>query len=330
MKVKFIHPLWTHIPAILALVAAVAFTLKAMPLPDPAPIHFTWSGQPDRYGSPWMSTIWQAGISVLYIILSIVIDEAWARQEKGKTFNWLSILDDVTIAALATVQITYVNMLASSNYVYRFPWVLTILAGGLAAGVAIVLERLRPHRHFETSLAIEDVSQVKAEVTRMMESGQPLAYWEVQNPVYSRFLAVAVPLLMVAVAVTAWFEVPWLSVLIALTGIAIALVHGGFRTMVTREAVTVRMGILGIRLLRLKTSDITSAESHSFAPLRDFGGYGIRFNKEMKAYFLKGDRGVKITTQSGKKYLIGSDHPERLASVIGIVAPLVSSYTSKC
>ena len=100
MKLKFIHPLWTHIPAILALLAGVVFTLMAMPLPDPAPLHFTWNGQPDRYGSPWVSTIWQAGISILYIILSIVLDEAWARQEKRKTFNWVSLFDDVTIAAL--------------------------------------------------------------------------------------------------------------------------------------------------------------------------------------------------------------------------------------
>ena len=87
MKMKFIHPLWTHIPAILALIAGVAFTLRAMPLPDPAPLHFTWNGQPDRYGSPWMSTIMLAGISILYIILSVILDEAWARQEKRKTFN---------------------------------------------------------------------------------------------------------------------------------------------------------------------------------------------------------------------------------------------------
>ena len=142
---------------------------------------------------------------------------------------------------------------------------------------------------------------------------------ESQNPIYSRVLAVVVPLLMVVVAVTAWTEVPWLSVLIAPVGIALTLVHGGFRTLVTREAVTVRMGMLGIHLLRLKTSDIISAKLHDFSPLKDFGGYGIRFNKEMKAYFLKGDRGVKITTRVGKKYLIGSDHPERLVTVISAV-----------
>jgi hypothetical protein len=319
MKIKFIHPLWTHIPAILALLAGVVFTLMAMPLPDPAPLHFTFNGQPDRYGSPWMSTIMLAGISILYIILSIILDEAWARQEKGKTFNWLSLFDDVTIAALATVQITYVNMLASSSYVYPFPWVLTILASGLAAGIAIIMEKMRPFRAHDTSLAIEDVSQVKAEVTRMVKAGQPLAYWEVQNPGYSKVMAVVVPVLMVVIAATAWSEVPWLSILIALVGIALTLIYGGFRTLVTKEAVTVRMGMLGIRLLRLNTSDIISAESHGFAPLKDFGGYGIRFNKEMKAYFLRGDRGVKITTRAGKKYLIGSDHPERLVTVISAV-----------
>lgn len=319
MKVKFIHPLWTHIPAVVALLAGVAFTLRALPLPDPAPLHFTFSGHPDRYGSPWMSTIWQAGISILYVILSIMLDEAWARQEKRKTFNWVALFDDVTIAALATVQITYVNMLASSNYVYPFPWALTILAGGLAAGAAIVLERMRPYRHYETSLAIEDVSQIKAEVARVVKAGQPLIYWEVQNPGYSRVLAIVVPLLMVVVAATAWSEVPWFSVLIGLVGIALVLVYGGFRTLVTRETITVRMGMLGIRLLKLRTSDIQSAELHSFSPLKDFGGYGIRFNKKMKAYFLNGDRGVKITTRAGKQYLIVSDHPERLATVVGTV-----------
>jgi len=319
MKVKFIHPLWTHIPAILALLAGVAFTLMAIPLPDPAPLHFTIDGQPDKYGSPWMSTTWMAGISILYIILSVMLDETWARQEKCKTFNWISLFDDVTVAALAAVQITYVNMLASSHYAYQFPWLVTVIAIALAAGAAIVLEKIRPYRHWETSLAVEDVSQVRTEVTKIVKAGQPLAYWEVQNPGYSKVLSVVVPALMAVIAVTAWCELPWLSLLFALVAIVFTLAHGGFRTLVTRDAVTIRMGILGIRVLRLRTTDIVAAELHDFAPLRDFGGYGIRFNKEMKAYFLKGDRGVKLTTGEGKRYLIGSDHAERLAAVISAV-----------
>ncbi len=319
MKFKFIHPFWTHVPAVLALLAGVAFTVMALPLPDPAPLHFGLDGRPDKFGSPWMSTVWMAGIAVLYIILSVILDENWARQEKVKTFNWIALLDDVTVAALATVQITYVNMLASSLYIYQFPWLETLIAVVLAGGAAALLEWMRPYRRWETSFQVEDVSQVKAEVERMVKAGQPLAYWEVQSPVYSNVLAVVVPVLMVVIAATAWSEVPWLSALVALVAIALTLSYGGFRTLVTRENIIVRMGMLGIRLLGLRTADIAAAGVHTFAPLKDFGGYGIRFNRDMRGYFLRGDRGVKVTTRKGKSYLIGSDHAERLEAVINAV-----------
>lgn len=68
--------------------------------------------------------------------------------------------------------------------------------------------------------------------------------------------------------------------------------------------------------------DIATVEVHEFSPLKDFGGYGIRFNREMKAYYLHGTRGVKITVNGGKKYLIGSDRPEQLSTVIRAVTGL--------
>jgi len=36
----------------------------------------------------------------------------------------------------------------------------------------------------------------------------------------------------------------------------------------------------------------------------------------MTAYFLRGSRGVKITTINEKQYLIGSDHPDELNAVL--------------
>ena len=46
----------------------------------------------------------------------------------------------------------------------------------------------------------------------------------------------------------------------------------------------------------------------------------MRYSSGMKAYFLGGDRGVTIATSGGKKFLIGSDHPDLLAAVIRAVA----------
>jgi hypothetical protein len=98
--------------------------------------------------------------------------------------------------------------------------------------------------------------------------------------------------------------------------------YGGLRVSVTPERVRVRLGFLGIPLLTLKIIDLAEVQVHQFSPLADFGGYGIRFNAQIKAYFLRGNRGVKLTTVRGKNYLIGSDRPERLSAVIQIAKRL--------
>ncbi len=319
MKSKLVHPLWTHLPALLLILVAIFFTVKALPLPDPAPVHFDLSGQPNAYGSPWISSSLLLGLSIGFLILSLWLDELWARQEKKKTFNWMSLFDEFAIGSMCGVQIAYVNMLASAQMIFPFPWIEMVAACGLGTGLAVVLELIRPYRHYEKKLAIEDMSQVAEEITRIIQAGQPVSYWESQNPPYMRALMVIVPLIMIVAAVFTWTSLPWLSIILGLVAVAMIGTYGGFRTQVTRDMVTVRMGLLGIRLLQLKTTDITGVEVHSFSPLQDFGGYGIRFNSEMKAYYLQGDRGVKITVGDGKKYLIGSDRPEHLAAVINSV-----------
>ena len=92
---------------------------------------------------------------------------------------------------------------------------------------------------------------------------------------------------------------------------------GGMRVIVTRDRLRVKLGVLGIPLVCLDTSDIDEAEVFSFSPLRDFGGYGIRINRRMKGYFFRGNRGVRVVAKGQKKpMVIGSDNPERLAAVI--------------
>jgi hypothetical protein len=77
-----------------------------------------------------------------------------------------------------------------------------------------------------------------------------------------------------------------------------------------------KLGVIDIPLLKLNVVDINIDETHKFSPLKDFGVYGIHFNREMKAYYLSGNRGVKLAMDNGKKYLIGSDHPDRLTAII--------------
>lgn len=316
MKLKLVHPLWTHLPALLLIVIAVVITLMAFPLPDSAPTHFDIGGKPDAYGSPWISSLLLLGLSFGFLILSAWLDELWARQEKKKTFNWISLFDELAIGDMCGIQIAYVNMLRSSGQVFSFPWVEIALACGLATGLAVLLELIRPYRHYEKVYAATDISRIRDKIARIVESGKPLDYKESQNPAYAGVLAIVVPAGMFVAAAITWQVLPWLSIILILIGFGCITTYGGFRISVTRDLVAVKMGILGINLLRLKTAEITAVELHDFSPLHDFGGYGIRFNSEMQAYFLKGDRGVLLSAAGGKKYLLGSDDPEQLAAVI--------------
>ncbi|MDR1052590.1 MAG: hypothetical protein LBL39_00285, partial [Planctomycetaceae bacterium] len=90
----------------------------------------------------------------------------------------------------------------------------------------------------------------------------------------------------------------------------------GFFIEVDDQYLTVRMGKSRLRVLRLELKDIISVETVKFRPIRDFGGWGIRMRRNGWAYFMSGTEGIQITTTKQRKYLIGSDIPDRLAKVI--------------
>lgn len=101
---------------------------------------------------------------------------------------------------------------------------------------------------------------------------------------------------------------------IAILAGAIALVMtGGFRTSVTPGWLTLRLGHLGIPLLRIPTRDIVRTEVRTSSA---FLGIGIRRARGITAFFLDGQWGVLLRTIAGKQYLIGTRRPEELVGVL--------------
>ena len=316
MKLKLVHPLWTHLPSIAALIILLIFILAAGTLPAEAPVHFGFSGEPNRYGSPWEVFSIIIGLSVLYILVSILLDELWARQEKAKSFNWLSLMDDIFVPFMAGVSLGYLSFLKSGDDTFTFPWAYSVPMTGGAIVLAIILDILRPYRPYQIPLITKESRNLKEQITKSLRDNTSFVYWDYQNPFYVTLITVVLPLVMFLVAAITWFSQIWVAVVMLLVGIMLIIPYGGQRTLVTRDQVVIRWGILGLRVLRLKTADINGLEIHEFQPLKDFGGYGIRVNREMWAYYLRGNRGVKITRTRGKTVLIGSDQPETLFTVL--------------
>lgn len=319
MKAKLIHSLWSHCPALIILVILIVYIVISSPLPAEAPVQFTSGGMPGRIGSPWESIGITLAISVFFLALSVILDELWARQEKKKHFNWISLLDELIIGAMTGINIGYLSYLNETTEQFSFPWGWLLLFAGGATLLAVIFEIRRPYRAYAGQLAVEKNLELKSELEQRLSDSSTFVYWDSQNPLYVTLLTTILPVGMIIAGIASWITQPFVSVIVFVTGIILILPMGGQRIIVTRDNITIRWGIIGLKVLNLEISAITSAESYEFSPLKDFGGYGIRQNREMKAYYLSGSRAVKLETANGKKYLVGSNHPENLATVINTI-----------
>jgi len=316
MNRRLYHPLWTHIPAALISMLMIILAAIFIPASNAAPVHFGLDGRPDRYGSPWEVAIGLIGLSILYIGTSVVIDELWARQEDRKTFNWMSLFDEISVGALLGFELSYIAMLSSGRNLLPSPWFFAIPISGVAAFLAVLIEKRRPYQPHEVHINVEDTAELEEEIAKRRELDLPMVYWESQNPVYNTVLAIIVSVTMLIGGVITWIYLPWTSTVMFISAFAFLVLYGGIRVMVTPNRLVVNLGILGVHLLNLDTQQISSVQVIGFSPLRDFGGYGIRVGRGMVAFYMRGNRGVLVTTRAGKKFLIGSDHPERLAAVL--------------
>jgi hypothetical protein len=318
MKIHLNNPVWTHFPAAAVLIYFIIRLIGAEALPAQAPVHYDLKGIPDGFGSPWSSLALTLGLSILFIGVSFIIDETWARQEKRKTFNWLSLFDEITVGFLVGVSAGYLDSLQSGTF--TFPTTYTMVLAGGATLLAIVLEVVRPYRPSAGQLNIEDTSILAAELNARLKDNLPFLYWESQNPFYFNLLSIVLPVLLLVGAIQSLSSNPWIALMLFVLGIPFLLFYGGMRTIVHQKEITVRFGLTGFKALQVKTADIAQLEICHFSALNDFGGYGLRFSRKnnitTKAFFLRGSQGVKITTRQGKQYLIGSDKPEHLLTVM--------------
>jgi Family of unknown function (DUF6141) len=70
---------------------------------------------------------------------------------------------------------------------------------------------------------------------------------------------------------------------------------------------------------KIAASEIKDWEVKEYSPLKEFGGWGIRFSAKKgggKAINVKGKHGLQLELNSGKKILIGSQDPEKIKAAM--------------
>jgi len=131
------------------------------------------------------------------------------------------------------------------------------------------------------------------------------------------------------------FRQPWLWVLLGGVGLLtlvlgpiswggfaiIAVIAGliyslGLQTEVRDDGIYFKMWPLHRSFRRIPWSEIERYESKQYGPLREFGGWGIRWAPGKIAYNVSGDRGVWIERTNRRAVLLGSQHAEEFVRAI--------------
>jgi hypothetical protein len=83
-------------------------------------------------------------------------------------------------------------------------------------------------------------------------------------------------------------------------------------TEISSEAITYRFFPFINKKRTIPWHDIEKAYIRQYSPLKEYGGWGIRFGSNGRAINLKGNQGLQLEFRNGKKLLIGTQKPEEL------------------
>lgn len=89
-------------------------------------------------------------------------------------------------------------------------------------------------------------------------------------------------------------------------------------TEVRSDGLYVRFFPFHLSFRRITNERVAKYEVQTYSPIRDYGGWGIRYGCGGKAYNVSGNRGVMLELLDGERLLIGSKKPEDLANAIAL------------
>jgi hypothetical protein len=69
--------------------------------------------------------------------------------------------------------------------------------------------------------------------------------------------------------------------------------------------------------------DIDQIHVRKYSPILEYGGWGMRYDRNGKAFNVRGNYGIQIVKKNGKKVLIGTQRPEDAARQLSVHPLLV-------
>jgi hypothetical protein len=109
-----------------------------------------------------------------------------------------------------------------------------------------------------------------------------------------------------------------------LIGIGLPLLFYSARliTEVRTDGIYIRFFPFHLSFLRFAFDSIKACEARTYSPIGEYGGWGIRYSWNGKAYNVSGNQGVQLELNNGKRILIGTQHPLDFMSALRSLQPV--------
>ena len=87
-------------------------------------------------------------------------------------------------------------------------------------------------------------------------------------------------------------------------------------TQVRQDGLYIRFAPIHFSFKKIPLNNLKKHYVRTYDPIREYGGWGIKYGKNGKVYNVSGNRGVQLEFTDRKSFLIGSQKPEQLDSAI--------------
>jgi len=87
-------------------------------------------------------------------------------------------------------------------------------------------------------------------------------------------------------------------------------------TEIDKRRIAFRFFPFHLKFQQIGWDKIEKFEVITYKPIRDYGGWGIKFGKKGKAYNVAGDKGLQLQLKSGKTILIGTQKAVELSDFL--------------
>lgn len=100
-----------------------------------------------------------------------------------------------------------------------------------------------------------------------------------------------------------------LSWMVGGVGLPLLLYSVRLVTEVRNDGLYLRFFPFHFSFLRFPVDGIRGYAAKTYSPIGEYGGWGIRYGSNGKAYNVSGNRGIQLELDEGKRILVGSQRP---------------------